>query len=362
MEKRFFVPMTKEQMDYHEENREIVARIVQKWRRYGFLTEADQLRLRVSLQNMRMSCNSTYLLDKKTDHGVKADELADLLAEIFEDPESKVVVFSQWVRMHELVVRRLERRKWGHVFFHGGVPGPQRKGLIQQFKEDPRCRLFLSTDAGGVGLNLQNAQAVVNLDQPWNPAVLEQRIGRVHRLGQHKPVRVVHFIAQGTIEEGMLNILAFKKSMFAGVLDDGQSEVFLGGSRLKRFMESVENASGSIPPSMPQQAEATTDDGAGTEEEEAPPASAMPVSAAETPSPIWTDLLSAGMSFLEKIGQTVQATRQDGQGGSGNQPGLPSAMVARDDATGQQYLRLPLPDGEVMRKIADLLSVFTTGK
>jgi superfamily II DNA or RNA helicase len=358
MEKRFFVPMTKEQMEYHEENREIVARIVQKWRRYGFLTEADQLRMRVALQNMRMSCNSTYLLDKKTDHGVKADELADLLAEVFEDHESKVVVFSQWVRMHELVVRRLERRKWGHVFFHGGVPGPQRKGLIQQFKEDPKCRLFLSTDAGGVGLNLQNAQAVVNLDQPWNPAVLEQRIGRVHRLGQHRPVRVVHFIAQGTIEEGMLNILAFKKSMFAGVLDDGQSEVFLGGSRLKRFMESVEKASESIPPSMPQQTEAPPDGTAAAQEEEAPSAPAVPIAAAEAPSPIWTDLLTAGMSFLEKLGQTMQATRQGGQASSGSPAGAPAAMVARDEATGQQYLKLPLPDGEVMRKIADLLSVF----
>ena len=74
--------------------------------------------------------------------------------------------------------------------------------MIHRFKEDPDCRLFLATDAGGVGLNLQNASAVVNLDQPWNPAVLEQRIGRVHRLGQRRPVRVVHFIAQGTIEEG----------------------------------------------------------------------------------------------------------------------------------------------------------------
>ena len=79
LEKRFFVPMTAQQMEHHEENRETVARIVQKWRRYGFLSEADQRRLRIALQNMRMSCNSTYLLDQKTDHGVKADELVDVL-------------------------------------------------------------------------------------------------------------------------------------------------------------------------------------------------------------------------------------------------------------------------------------------
>ena len=222
LDKRFFVPMTPQQADMHQENGEIVAKLVAKWRRNHFLSEGDQLRLRIALQNMRMSCNSTYLLDKTTDHGVKADEMARLLEEIFEDRETKVVVFSQWLRMHELVVRRLERRKWRHVLFHGGVPGPQRKDLVRRFKEDPECRLFLATDAGGVGLNLQHASVVVNLDQPWNPAVLEQRIGRVHRLGQKRPVRAVHFIAQGTIEEGMLGLLAFEKSLFAGVLGSGR--------------------------------------------------------------------------------------------------------------------------------------------
>ena len=85
--------------------------------------------------------------------------------------------------------------------------------------------MFLSTDAGGAGLNLQHAVVVVNMDLPWNPAVLEQRIGRVHRLGQTQPVQVVNFVAKGTIEEGMLSVLAFKKSLFAGVLDGGSGEI-----------------------------------------------------------------------------------------------------------------------------------------
>src|SRR4029077_8756572 len=83
---------------------------------------------------------------------------------------------------------------------------------------------------------------VVNMDQPWNPAVLEQRIARVHRMGQKRSVQVVNFIAQGTIEEGMLSLLGFKKALFAGVLDGGSTEVSLGGSRLARFIEGVEKA------------------------------------------------------------------------------------------------------------------------
>ncbi|HEV2947751.1 MAG TPA: DEAD/DEAH box helicase, partial [Gemmataceae bacterium] len=177
LDKNFFVPMTPQQSEMHEENREIVARIVAKWRRYHFLSEADQRRLMIALQNMRMSCDSTYLLDQKTDFGTKADELATLLGEVFEQPDLKVVVFSQWLRMHELLVRRIRDHDWHHVLFHGGVPGQQRKRLVDRFRHDKRCRTFLATDAGGVGLNLQHANVVVNMDLPWNPAVLEQRIG-----------------------------------------------------------------------------------------------------------------------------------------------------------------------------------------
>ncbi len=346
IEKRFFVPMTEQQQEHHTENRETVARLVAKWRRYHFLSEADQLRMRIALQNMRMSCNSTYLLDHETDHGVKADELVNVLSDILEQKQSKVVVFSQWLRMHELVVRRLADRRWDHVLFHGGVPGPKRKGLIRQFKDDPDCRLFLSTDAGGVGLNLQNASAVVNLDQPWNPAVLEQRVGRVHRLGQSRPVRVIHFIAKGTIEEGMLGLLAFKSAMFTGVLDGGQDEVFLGGTRLTRFMETVEKATDSIRQPMPTEPEKSDDD-VTAEAVETVQGAAAPQEQA------WTEVVTAGMSLLEKLGEAFSAGRRTDAGIA-----LPGSLVARDDQTGQPYLKLPMPEPETMQKIVDLLGTF----
>ena len=353
LEKRFFVPMTKEQMAYHEENRETVGRVVQKWRKFGFLNEADQLRLRIALQNMRMSCNSTYLLDQKTDHGLKADELAELLEEIFEDKQAKVVVFSQWLRMHEVMIRRLERRKWPHVLFHGGVPGQKRKDLVRRFKEDPACRLFLSTDAGGVGLNLQAASAVICMDQPWNPAVLEQRIGRVHRLGQHRPVRVVHFIAQGTIEEGMLGLLAFKKSMFAGVLNGGENEVFLGGSRLNQFMETVEKASAAIPQKMPAEPDRTPDG-----QPSKPAGSAGQAGPDSTPSEqAWADVVSAGMLLLEKISGALSAGKRPGKSPAGS-IALPRTLIANDESTGQPCLKLPLPKPDMLKKIVDLLEAF----
>src|ERR1019366_7889760 len=85
--------------------------------------------------------------------------------------------------------------------------------------------VFLSTDAGGVGLTLQAASAVVNFEPPWNPARLEQRIGRVHRLGQSRPVHAIHMLTSESIEEGGWGGLAVKKSLFAGVFDSPTGEV-----------------------------------------------------------------------------------------------------------------------------------------
>ena len=354
LEKRFFVPMTAQQKTFHDENREVVARIVHKWRRYRYLSEIDQRRLTCALQNMRMSCNSTYLLDKETDHGYKADELASLLEEVLETPGAKVVIFSQWLRMHELIVRRLERRKLQHVLFHGSVPSPKRKGLVNRFREDPDCRLFLSTDAGGVGLNLQHASMVANMDLPWNPAVLEQRIGRVHRLGQHRPVRVVHFIAQDTIEEGMLGLLSFKQSMFSGVLDGGKNEVFLGGTRLKKFMDSVEKATASPSSSTQPQDDACVTDGdpadSAPARAESPDATGR--DAPTAPGPALGDLLTAGAAFLNTLGQTLR------QADPSEPPGASSAMsrmIDHDKSTGKTYLKLPLPKGDAMQSLAGLL-------
>ncbi len=363
LDKTFFVPMTPQQQKHHEENQETVARIVTKWRRYHFLSEADQRRLMIALQNMRMACNSTWLLDHETDFGVKADELATQLEEIFEREGAKVVVFSQWVRTHELLQRRFEARRWDHVFFHGGVPGPQRKGLVERFKEDPDCRLFLATDAGGVGLNLQHASVVVNMDQPWNPAVLEQRIGRVHRLGQHRPVSVINYVSQGTIEHGMLSLIDFKKSVFAGVLDEGSDEVFLGGSRLKNFMDTVERASGGIPPAMPSQE--TPDPTSEEVVSETQMDTETMRGTTDTPAAaegVWAELATAGLAFLEKLGQALQGSRTGGPGGTATPSpksppniGLPETLLSRDERTGQISLNLPLPKPEVLQNVADLL-------
>ena len=353
-----FVPMTGPQLAHHNENGDIVRRIVQRWRKTGFLSDTDQRLLTCALQNMRMSCNSTYLLDHETDHGTKADEVVALLEDLFEQPDAKAVVFSQWVRTHELIIRRLQARGWSHVLFHGGVPGDQRPALIDRFHDDPQCRVFLSTDAGGVGLNLQHAAAViVNMDLPWNPAVLEQRIGRVHRLGQRKSVHVVNFVAQGSIEEGMLSVLAFKKSLFAGVLDGGESEIFLQGTRLSKFMDTVDEVTGAIGPA--EVAEASAPDVAAAQTAGHVPGEVLPAATAE-PRPTasqepaaadpWAALVDAGLELVELL------TRS--RSGDATEPGM---AIERDPRNGRDVLKIPLPQPQTVQRLADALGGLLSG-
>ena len=330
VDNRIFVPLAPEQRVHHDENGGIVSRIVARWRKTGYLSDADQRRLQCALQNMRMACNSTWLLDHETDHGHKVDELMTLLDELLEDATAKVVVFSQWLGTHELIVRRLAQRDWGHVLFSGRVPSEQRGALVGRFHTDPRCRLFLSTDAGGVGLNLQHAAAVVvNMALPWNPAVLEQRIGRVHRIGQSRGVQVVNFVGQGSIEEGMLSVLAFKKSLFAGVLDGGDREVFRQGTRLSKFMESVEQVAGAMGEAdADPAAEAAPAPGAvdvGSAAVDRSPASDGASAAGESgsrvtpgdatarqaePADPWAAILEAGAALLQGAGDGARGGRQ----------------------------------------------------
>jgi superfamily II DNA or RNA helicase len=351
LDKNLFVPMTSLQMKLHNENKEMVTRIVAKWRNYGFLTEADKQRLMMGLQNMRMSCDSSYLLDQGTNQGFKAAEAATQLQEQFEDTGVKAVVFSQWLRMHELVAQELKARSLDHVFFHGGVPSNKRKDLIERFRADPGCRVFLSTDAGGVGLNLQHASVVVNMDLPWNPAVLEQRIGRVHRLGQRRAVQVINFVARGTIEEGMLSVLKFKKSLFSGVLDGGESEIMLGGSRLTKFMETVEQTTTAIPAVRGYDADGTllTEDSPGRGRQGRGRRAGEAPARADDP---WAGLVQTGMAFLQNL--AAASTTASKTKSSGDNSGNP--LVARDPRSGEAYLKLPMPDPDTLQQIMTLLS------
>ncbi|NJN97007.1 MAG: SWF/SNF helicase family protein, partial [Anaerolineales bacterium] len=181
----------------------------------------------------------------------KLQELADILDDEVANNGHKAILFSQWTNMLHLTYPVLDRLNLGHVTLSGDVPTPKRGELIERFLNDDKCNVFLSTDAGGVGLNLQAASLVVNLDLPWNPAVLDQRIARAHRHGQLHTVNVINLIAKDTIEERILDTLATKRNIFAGVFggeeSPGEITFFDSGQNL---LQKIDEMLGAPPPEV----------------------------------------------------------------------------------------------------------------
>ena len=189
-----------------------------------YLTEVDRRRILACIANLRMLCDSTFLLDKQTNVSPKLEEFAELLRDLLGAGPHKVVVFSQWELMLRKAAEVVEKLGMGYTVLHGKVPGKERRALLERFRDDANCRVFLSTDAGGTGLNLQAADTVINLEVPWNPAVLEQRIARVHRMGQHRPVQVFNLVTRDSIEERVLRTLEKKRTLFEGVFTEATTK------------------------------------------------------------------------------------------------------------------------------------------
>jgi SNF2 family DNA or RNA helicase len=272
-----FVEMTPQQRGPYEEQRVALARLLQK----KVLTDLDRKRILCCVTNLRMLCASTWLFDKTTNVSPKLEEFAELMRELGEEDGHKAVVFSQWELFLEKAAEVLQALGIGHAFLHGRVPARSRGSLLKRFAGEADCRVLLSTDTGGAGLNLQVADTVVNLEIPWNPAVLEQRIARVHRMGQSRPVRVIHLVTRNSIEERVLKALDVKRALFAGVFAGDSDEVSFEALGQAQFMQTVHELVG---------------DGA------AVPAAEAFRKAASEPR---LKLLAAGVQFLEALAEIM---------------------------------------------------------
>ncbi|KAL2230049.1 putative SWI/SNF-related matrix-associated actin-dependent regulator of chromatin subfamily A member 3-like 3 [Sesamum indicum] len=133
----------------------------------------------------------------------------------------KSIIFSQWTSFLDLLEIPLKRRNFGFLRFDGKLAQKQREKVLHEFAETKHKRILLmSLKAGGVGLNLTAASNVFLMDPWWNPAVEEQAIMRIHRIGQKRIVRVRRFIVKDTVEERMQQVQARKQRMIAGALTD----------------------------------------------------------------------------------------------------------------------------------------------
>jgi superfamily II DNA or RNA helicase len=240
----YYLDLTHEQREIHQGYLRSLLPILSK----KYLTPLDVRRIQELLTAMRMVCDSTYLVDRMTNHSPKLAELEQILGDLVLENRRKVVIFTEWTTMTFLIGKILSDLGISFVEFTGKVPVEKRGRLIEEFRANPACMVFLSTDAGGVGLNLQNADCVINFELPWNPAKLNQRIGRVHRLGQESScINVVNLVMKDSLEEKILAGIALKQELFDGVFDGTADEVSFSRERKIQLVNKIRDLLGEEP-------------------------------------------------------------------------------------------------------------------
>ena len=262
------VEMSPLQAEYHASYARGIAAIIRK----KYLTAYDMQKMQLLLASMRMVCDSTYLIDEETNVSPKLEELQSILLEQFDlrNTERKVIIFSEWVKVHKLIAQLLRENKIGFAELSGKVPVKSRGELIKKFENTPECKVFLSTESGGAGLNLQFADTLINFELPWNPAKKNQRIGRIDRLGQKsEKLTIYNFITQNSIEQQIAAGLLVKQNLFEGVLDSGSKTDYVDFSskgrsqfidQLEAFINRVEAEEAEPDISADTQAEDLTED------------------------------------------------------------------------------------------------------
>ncbi|MCP4674404.1 MAG: DEAD/DEAH box helicase [Deltaproteobacteria bacterium] len=335
------VTPTEEQLDIHGAHMRVVNQIVRK----PYLNEMDMLRLRKALLMCRMVANSTFLVTKEPPgYSSKMEALDSLLSRLAAEEDRKIVLFSEWTTMLGLIELLLEKNGLEYVRLDGSVPQKKRLGLVHQFQDNPKCRVFISTNAGSTGLNLQAANTVINVDLPWNPAVLEQRISRAHRMGQKSPVQVFIFVTEETLEENLLGTLSAKNQLALAALDLNSDvdtvELTSGIEELKRRLEVLLGAKPEASVDASQQKN--------TEEE------TRVIEQRQRVSLAGGQLLSAAFSFLGEIIPRSQATAENDMFAARIKESL-AQCLERDDQD-RPVLTVTLPDPAVLDSLANTLS------
>jgi SNF2 family DNA or RNA helicase len=317
---RVSVPMTDAQRGEHDDLIRPIAQLLARARRRP-LTQAEFLKLMTLLAQQRMISNGLGLVhfeelwpvyekarpDPALLDGLSAPKLHELrriVEAVAVAQGRKIVIFSQWRRMLRLAawsVRDvLGAAGLRAVFFTGAESQRLRTQTIVDFHDEPGVAVMFLSDAGGVGLNLQRAASCcINLELPWNPAVLEQRIGRIYRIGQELPIDVYNLVCDYGIEARIAELVASKRALFSGLFDGTTDEVCFESGR-HSFLVDVEKLVPEAPDLAATGATSSADETAPdavveeASEDAPPPADALPaIAERSSPRPPWVMEASA---------------------------------------------------------------------
>ncbi len=234
------------------------------------------------------------------------------------------------------------------VRLDGKVPQEKREERVHEFQNNPKCRAIIMSNAGSTGLNLQSANTVINVDLPWNPAILEQRVVRAHRMGQKQPVHVYMLVTEECIEERLLSTLSAKHDLALTALDVNSEvssiELQSGMEELKRRLERLLGEK----PTTPVDESLLRD----VEVETAMLAKKRDVERREKVAAAGGELLGAALNL---VGQLLD---------TGSQPNSETVSVIHQrltdcvekDETGRPQLRFTLPNDEAVKGLAETLA------
>ncbi|MBC9782997.1 DEAD/DEAH box helicase [Heliobacterium chlorum] len=144
---------------------------------------------------------------------IRQNAKAQVVTDFLQHSKEKVIIFTEYFQTLDYLAMHLQAIGIPVLVYHGGL-GRWTRAMTQHEFQNSEIPVLISTESGGEGINLQFCHQVINYDLPWNPMRLEQRIGRVHRLGQEHDVHVYNLSTRGTIEEHMLDLLHEKIKMF----------------------------------------------------------------------------------------------------------------------------------------------------
>ncbi len=166
---------------------------------------------------------------------VKHSKKGQVLMEIVRSLNEKVIIFTQFRGTQDYLVKMLQEDGYSVAVFNGQMSQVEKDRCIEDFRGSKQ--ILVSTESGGEGRNLQFCKVLVNFDLPWNPMRIEQRIGRIHRLGQNEDVHIINLSARDTIESYVLELLDKKINLFRLII--GELEMILGNMHSKRTLEQI---------------------------------------------------------------------------------------------------------------------------
>lgn len=182
----------------------------------------NRMKILAGLTRLRqICCHPSLFVENYTGGSGKLEQLLEMVDSFMENG-NRMLIFSQFTSMHEILIRIFEQKGIDYFYLHGGTKSSNRVEMCDRFNEGEKSVFLISLKAGGTGLNLTGADTVILYDLWWNPAVEDQAAGRAHRFGQKKVVQVIRLLAEGTIEEKIYALQQKKRELIDTVIQPGE--------------------------------------------------------------------------------------------------------------------------------------------